>query len=99
MAESVTWILQWMKFLSILFYSSVMIGRNELDGAGFDVLFLILNNDLDVIGIWGAMGGLLGLAALFVVLGCIGLNVTTSGARVKSRPRQPLAEPVQVLVV
>ena len=53
-----------------------MVIRNELDGfRKFDELLKI--SDLELMGIWGAMGGLIGLTVFGWILGCVGLTWTT----------------------
>ena len=86
-ADSVTWIIRWIQFVSILFYSSIMIARNEIDD-GSPLFDLIVRSDFDTMGVWGAMGCLMGLAVVFCVVGCVGLTVTTKHASMLKSPKK-----------
>lgn len=87
-ADSVSWIIRWIQFVSILFYSSIMIGRNEIDinSSEFE---LIQKNDLDTMSEWGAMGCLMGLAVVFYVIGVVGLTKTTAHLALAKSPKRP----------
>lgn len=75
-ATTVSWIIRWIQFLSVLYYSSIMISRNEIDPTSPDFDLLTIH-DLNLLGIWGAMGGLMGLTAVYFAIGVIGLTLTT----------------------
>lgn len=75
----VPWGLRWLQFLSILYYTGVALGRNELDGVQPGEALLI-TRDLQLISIWAALGALMGLFAINMIIGPLALNWTTRKA-------------------
>lgn len=75
--------LRWLEFLSISFYAHQALLKNELQGAVFvggqggsgDEYVRSLN--LDVLGIWPALGALLGITLLINIAGPIALTFTS----------------------
>ena len=84
LADTTSWIIRWMQFLAVLFYSSIMIAKNELGGEFENFNAIRLRSDFELLSIWGAMGCLMGLCLLFYLIGCIGLTVTTGESRRKN---------------
>ena len=74
--ELVPWGIRWLQFLSILYYTGVALGRNELDGVHPGEALLI-TRDLQLISIWAALGALMGLFAINMVIGPLALNWTS----------------------
>lgn len=86
-SNEITWILRWIQYISIVFYSYQALAQNEFTGNFYGV-----QNDsetivpgeyyLDLYGLenvnqWGCLGALLGLGTAFLLLGYIGLRFST----------------------
>lgn len=86
-SNTITWILRWIQYISIIFYSYQALAQNEFTGNFYGV-----QNDsktivpgefyLDLYGLenvnqWGCLGAILGLGTAFLLLGYIGLRFST----------------------
>ena len=86
-SNEITWILRWMQYISLIFYSYQALAQNEFDGNYYGVQndnvelvpgsFYLDLYGLDQVGIWGCFGCLLGLGAAFLLAGYVGLRATT----------------------
>ena len=86
-SNEITWILRWIQYISMIFYSYQALCQNEFDGNFYGVqndsntlvpgsTYLELYG-LDQVGIWGCFGAILGIGAVFWVAGYIGLRIST----------------------
>lgn len=86
-SNEITWILRWIQYISMVFYSYQALCQNEFDGNYYGVqndsktlvpgsTYLELYG-LDLVGIWGCFGAILGLGAFFWLAGYCGLRYTT----------------------
>ena len=79
-ARNITWILRWLQYTSIVFYSYEAFIQNELHGRTFDGVsgdFYLNQYDLNQIPIVGCAMALLGLGVLFLLLGYVALGLST----------------------
>jgi ABC-type multidrug transport system permease subunit len=86
-SNEITWILRWIQYISIVFYSYQALAQNEFTGNFYGV-----QNDsktivpgefyLDLYGLenvnqWGCLGAILGIGTAFLLFGYIGLRFST----------------------
>lgn len=86
-AGSVTWILRWIQYTSLIFYCYQGLISSQLDGLTFEGVpgqFYLNLYDLDQFSWYAATGALLGLTGVFLLLGYIALRIST-------RPKMKLA--------
>lgn len=86
-SNEITWILRWIQYISIIFYSYQALAQNEFTGNYYGVQndsrtlvpgsYYLALYGLDNVGEWGCFGAILGLGTFFLILGYIGLRFTT----------------------
>ena len=79
-ARNVTWILRWLQYFSVGFYSYEALIQNELHGKTFNGVpgdFYLEEYDLNQVSILGCAMALLGLGVAFLLLGYVALRFNT----------------------
>ena len=79
-ADSVTWILRWIQYTSLIFYTYQGLVQNELSGLSVGTRLgdaFLEDYSLDQIPWYYDVIGLVGLAAVFLVVGYVALRFTT----------------------
>lgn len=79
-AASVTWILRWLQYISLVFYCYQGLISNELDGLVFDGVpgnHYLNQYYLNQFSWYAAVGAMLGLMVIFLILGYIALRIST----------------------
>lgn len=79
-ASSVTWILRWLQYTSLVFYCYQGLISNELSGQTFDGVpgdYYLNEYSLNQFSWYAATGALLGLMVVFLILGYIALRIST----------------------
>ena len=86
-SNTITWILRWIQYISVIFYSYQALAQNEFNGNYYgvqnDSKTVIPGEDyLNLYGLnnvnqWGCLGAILGLGTAFLLLGYMGLRFST----------------------
>jgi ABC-type multidrug transport system permease subunit len=86
-SNDITWILRWLQYISVIFYSYEALCQNEFTDNYYGVqndnvtlvpgTFYLNLYGLNKVGIWGCFGAILGLGTAFLVSGYIGLRWLT----------------------
>lgn len=86
-SNTITWILRWIQYISIIFYSYQALSQNEFTGNYYGVQdgspqkvpgeYYLNLYGLDNVNEWGCLGAILGIGLAFLVLGYIGLRIST----------------------
>lgn len=86
-SNEITWILRWIQYISIVYYSYQALSQNEFTGNFYGVQsgspqkvpgeYYLNLYGLDDINQWGCLGGILGVGLAFLILGYIGLRFST----------------------
>ena len=86
-SNTITWILRWIQYISIIFYSYQALAQNEFTGNFYGVQndsativpgeYYLNLYGLDNVNQWGCLGAILGIGTAFLILGYIGLRIST----------------------
>lgn len=86
-SNTITWILRWIQYISIVFYSYQALAQNEFNGNYYGVQndsktivpgeYYLNLYGLDNVNEWGCLGAILGIGTAFLFLGYIGLRFST----------------------
>ena len=86
-SNTITWILRWIQYISIIFYSYQALAQNEFTGNFYGVQdgspqkvpgeYYLNLYGLENVNQWGCLGAILGIGLAFLVLGYIGLRIST----------------------
>ena len=86
-SNTITWILRWIQYISMIFYTYQALAQNEFNGNFYGVQdgspqkvpgeYYLNLYGLDNVNQWGCLGAILGLALAFFLLGYMGLRICT----------------------
>ena len=86
-SNEITWILRWIQYISIVYYTYQALSQNEFSGNYYGVQdgspqkvpgeYYLNLYGLNNINLWGCLGGILGVGAAFLFLGYVGLRFST----------------------
>ena len=80
---SITWVLRWIQYTSIIFYSYLALSQNEFNGNYYGpdqsipgIYYLELNG-LNIVNQWGCIVAMFGLGVAFLLMGYVGFRIST----------------------
>ena len=86
-SNTITWILRWIQYISIIFYTYQALAQNEFTGNYYGVQdgsptivpgqYYLNLYGLDNVNEWGCLGAVLGIGSAFLILGYICLRSST----------------------